>query len=239
MKLIKSYTEIETPLDGDYILKFLEEIGRVAYKSEDRITEHSAEKFVKMLIDKGHESILEHYSITVRFVCDRATSHELVRHRISSYTQESSRYCNYSKDKFGNEITYIEPVFYNDLTLDSRISFLNALESAEEMYFRMLKYGSTPEQARAVLPNALKTEVVATMNLRSWRHFFKLRASKFAHPDIRKLANELLEDFKANIPVIFDDIEKEWYLCTLFIWKNGNYNTLLVRIMCKIKEEKC
>jgi thymidylate synthase (FAD) len=209
MKLIKSYTEIETPLYGKTILKFLEEIGRVAYKSEDKITEHSAEKFIKMLIDKGHENILEHYSITVRFVCDRATSHELVRHRISSYTQESSRYCNYSKDKFGNEITYIEPVFYNDLTLDSRISFLNALESAEEMYFRMLKYGSTPEQARAVLPNALKTEVVATMNLRSWRHFFKLRASKFAHPDIRKLANELLEDFKANIPVIFDDIEKE------------------------------
>jgi thymidylate synthase (FAD) len=209
MKLIKSYTEIETPLYGKTILKFLEEIGRVAYKSEDRITKHSAEKFIKMLIDKGHESILEHYSITVRFVCDRGVSHELVRHRIASYTQESSRYCNYSKDKFGNEITYIEPVFYNDLTLDSRVSFLNALESSEEMYFRMLKYGSSPEQARAVLPNALKTEVVATMNLRSWRHFFKLRASKFAHPDIRKLANELLEDFKANIPVIFDDIEKE------------------------------
>jgi len=207
MKLIESKTIIETELNGREILKHLEKAGRTAYKSENLITYDSAEQFIKMLINKGHESILEHFSITVRFICDRGVSHELVRSRIASYTQESTRYCNYAKDKFGNELTFIIPTFMGDLSVEAFNIFNKGLRDIENVYFTMLDGGAKPEEARAILPNALKTEVVTTMNLRSWRHFFELRASKYAHPDIRKLANDLLKDFKANIPVIFDDIK--------------------------------
>ena len=208
MKIIKPYYEILTPLDGEQILKHLELCGRVCYKSEDWIGEGSAEKFLRAIIKLGHETILEHYSFTVRFVVDRGISHEIVRHRLASYCQESSRYCNYAKDKFGNEITVIEPLFLPEgyVAYDEwRRSCLRA----EEAYFWLLRSGYAPEQARDVLPTSLKTELVMTANIREWRHFLKLRTAPAAHPQIREVTVPLLHALQTRIPVLFDDIGVE------------------------------
>ena len=157
---------------------------------------------MKNLIERGHESVLEHVSITVKFICDRGVSHEIVRHRIASYSQESTRYCNYGDDG----IAVIEPC---GLSKESHAhnDWLNACRNAEDRYIMMLFWGCTPQEARAVLPNSLKTELVMTANLREWRHFLKLRCSGSAHPQMREVANMVLEQFKNAIPVIFDDIE--------------------------------
>jgi len=208
MKIIKPSARIVSSVDGDAILKRIEEYGRVCYKSEDRITEDSAKRFVENLIKRGHESVLEHVSVTVKFVCDRGVSHEIVRHRLASYSQESTRFCNYSKDDFGSEITVIEPCFLVPGTAGYDMWYRACLV-AEQMYFKMLDWGCTPEESRAVLPNSLKTELVMTANLREWRHFFKLRTSKAAHPQMRELTVPLLGEFKEKIPVVFDDIKAE------------------------------
>lgn len=208
MKIIKPSARIVSSVDGDEILKRIEEYGRVCYKSEARITEDSAKRFVENLIKRGHESVLEHISVTAKFVCDRGVSHEIVRHRLASYSQESTRYCNYSKDDFGSEITVIEPCFLVPGTEGYKL-WEGACLVAEQMYFKMLDWGCTPEEARAVLPNSLKTELVMTANLREWRHFFKLRTSKAAHPQMRELTVPLLGEFKEKIPVVFDDIKVE------------------------------
>ena len=201
MKIVKAKAEIMFPVDGREILKRIERIGRVCYKSEDKITEDSAETFVKSLIKRGHESVLEHCSFTARFVCDRGVSHEIVRHRLASYSQESTRYCNYSKGKFGKEITVVKP--NHDIAYDQ---WEEACCEAEYQYGRLLAEGCTPEQARAVLPNSLKTELIMTANLREWRHFFKLRNAPAAHPQMREVAGMLLAEAKEKIPVIFEDI---------------------------------
>lgn len=205
MKIIKPDVELITPIDGEIILKRIEQCGRVCYKSEDKITEDSAVKFVQNIIKRGHEAVLEHCSFTLKFICDRGVSHEIVRHRLAAYCQESTRYCNYSKDGFGNEITVIEPCFL----IKSNPAYdhwYNACQNAEEEYFNMLSTGCTPQEARAVLPNSLKTEVVMTADLREWRHFFKLRCSPAAHPQMREVAIIALNKVKEKIPVIFDDI---------------------------------
>lgn len=206
MKIIKPYTEILTPLDGEAILKFIELCGRNAYKSEDKITEASARKFVASIIRRGHESVLEHYSFTVRFVCDRGVSHELVRHRLASFTQESTRYCNYAGKGFEGGVQFIEPFF---LKPESEIcrDWRTACYEAETYYMALLDGGCTPQEARLVLPNSLKTDVIMTTNLREWRHFFKLRTAKDAHPQMRELTVPLLKKIKGLIPVVFDDIE--------------------------------
>ncbi len=204
MKIIDANVEIMTPLDGDYILKHLEKCGRVCYKSEGKITDDSAPAFIAGIIKRGHEAVLEHYSFTVKFVCDRGVSHEIVRHRLASYCQESTRYCNYGKDSFGNEITVVKPCYYDE---GVPAAWLSACSKAEEEYFRLLEdYGHTPQEARAVLPNSLKTEVVMTANIREWRHFLKLRTAKAAHPQMRYLAVKLLHALKSELPVLFDDI---------------------------------
>jgi thymidylate synthase (FAD) len=208
MKIITPYTVIETELDGEKILKFLEKMGRTCYKSEDLITEDSARRFIKMIVKNKHESVLEHFNITVRFICNRGTSHQIVRHRIASYSQESTRYCRYSKDKFGNEITFVKPDFYDDMLVGAREAYIKGLEEVEKAYFKMLESGCSPEMASEILPKATKTELVVTMNLRSWRNFFDQRADPHAHPNVRKIAGDLLDDFKANIPVVFDDIHR-------------------------------
>jgi len=195
----------ESEIDGMEILKKIERIGRTCYKSEDRITDDSAVKFVKMLVENGHEAMIEHVHVSVRIICDRGVSHEIVRHRMASYAQESTRYCNYGKDKFGNEITVIEPNFWNDKP-DCKKVWEEAMKQAEEAYMKLIELGATPQEARSVLPNSLKTEIVVTMNLREWRHFFKLRTDKAAHPQIREIAVPLLKAFKEKIPVVFDDI---------------------------------
>lgn len=211
MKLIKPYTEILTQIDGAQILKQIEQVARTCYKSEHLIDEsgESAKKLVKRLIDSKHEAMLEFADITVKFVTDRGVSHEIVRHRMASYAQESTRYCNYSSDKFGNELTFIDNNL-DDTDLDSSISYLETLTKIEETYFELLKDGVLPQQARAILPNALKTEINMKCNLREWRHFFKLRCHSTAHPDIRLLAIDLLKKFHEQIPVVFDNLYEEY-----------------------------
>lgn len=208
MRIIKPSVEFITPVKGDVILRRIEECGRVCYKSEDRITDGSAEKFCRSLIERGHEAVLEHCAFTVKFICDRGVSHEIVRHRIASYCQESTRYCNYSKDQFGGEITVIEPCFIKEGTEAYKI-WINACEYAEGSYFDLLDAGLTAQEARAVLPNSLKTEIVVTMNIREWRHFLRLRCAPAAHPQMQEVATMLLREAREKIPVLFDDIHPE------------------------------
>lgn len=206
MKIIKPSVEFYEPINGKNILEFIEKCGRICYKSEDKITEGSAEKIVASILEREHESVLEHCKFTVKFICDRGVSHELVRHRMASYSQESTRYCNYSKGKFGGEITVIEPCFLEKGTRGYQL-WASSCKESENTYFKMLDWGLTPQEARAVLPNSLKTEVVMTANIREWRHFLKLRTEKAAHPQMRELALVLLGMVKSTIPVLFDDIE--------------------------------
>ncbi|MCL3782694.1 FAD-dependent thymidylate synthase [Prolixibacteraceae bacterium JC049] len=205
MKIISPHFTIESQINGTEILKLIEQAGRTAYKSEDRITSGSSEKFLKMLINRGHYSVIEHYSITVRVLCDRGVTHEIVRHRLASYTQESTRYCNYSKGKFGNELTIIKPCFWKEDDEKYRI-WKETILVIEESYKKLIEKGATPQEARSVLPNSLKTEIVMTMNLREWRHFFELRTSEGAHPQMREIAIPILKEFQNQIPIIFDDI---------------------------------
>lgn len=256
MRLIKPKVEILDNLNGTDILKRIERVARTCYKSEDKISEDdsSARKLVTNLINSKHEAMLEFVDITVKFTCDRITSQSIVRHRLASYAQESTRYCNYSKDKFGNELTFIIPswldipegeyqwedsnplltagasieeVGYDDSSnlwikddsngrfnefkrhYDDRESvedFMESLQKSEEIYFKLLKQSWKPQQARMVLPMSIKTEINMKCNLREWRHFFNLRCSQAAHPDIRVLALDLLKQFHDRIPIIFDDL---------------------------------
>lgn len=206
MKIIKPSFKFLDDVDGKSILRKLEFIGRQCYKSEGVITEDSAPAFIANIIKRGHESVLEHEKITVLIVCDRGVSHELVRHRIASYTQESTRYCNYSKDKFGNELTFIRPLFWEENS-EYYNRWLASMQCAETTYLNMIQSGAQPQQARSVLPNSLKTSIVVTMNIRSWRNFFKLRTAKTAHPQMIEIASMMLKEFKNVMPVLFDDIE--------------------------------
>jgi len=183
-------------------LQIIELAGRTCYKSEARADDESAARFCRMLLRRGHESVMEHVSASVRFITNRSITHELVRHRLASFSQESTRYVDYQ-----DEMEFIQPVW---LDAHSEGPFLRTCESAEVAYriFRKIM-GWRPEQAREVLPNALKTEIVMTANLREWRHVFKLRTSKAAHPQMRALMLSCLEGFKREIPVLFDDIG-EW-----------------------------
>lgn len=205
MRVIRPGYEILDEIDGDEILRKIEKIGRVCYKSEDKITGQSSERFVENIIKSGHESVIEHEKISVRIICDRGVSHEIVRHRIASYSQESTRYCNYYKDKFGKELTVIKPIFWNESSEEYKLWY-KTMQNIEDSYNKMIEMGAKPQEARSILPNSLKTEIVVSMNLREWRHFFKLRTSIKAHPQMREVACGLLDEFKKRIPVIFDDI---------------------------------
>ena len=244
MKVINASYEIlkpnmESRIARNGIYQDIETAGRTCYKSEANITPESAAKFVKRVVENGHEAMLEHASMTVRFIVDRGVSHELVRHRVASFAQESTRYCNYSQDKFGNEITVIAPVFYNevpkvlkfeigqavakgtvDFNLLADISgndlafryyvWLSSCLNSEKAYFDILKKGATPQEARAVLPNSLKTEVIMTANMREWRHFFKLRAAGETgkpHPQMLEVAVPLLKECQESFPELFGDIK--------------------------------
>jgi thymidylate synthase (FAD) len=231
MKIVKAGYEILTPLNGAEILKHIERIGRVCYKSEDKITEESAPKFVAMLIKRGHQAMIEHYSFSVRFIVDRGVSHEIVRHRMASFAQESTRYCNYNNKDGG--CTFIQPFwikadlssvaidmacdymhnefefFFNSGTTLSAPAkqWLRNMAFADESYKELVNTdGWQSQQARSVLPNSLKTEVIMTANLREWRHFFKLRTADTAHPQMREVTVPLLKELKQLVPIVFDDI---------------------------------
>lgn len=318
MKIIKASVEFMEPVNGEEVLRHLERCGRICYKSEGKIEDGSAEKFIRSVIKRGHESVLEHASFcfeidsgvyywmneiihvlstehgfnsfvrftkedrtlmsgnvrawrdlfrnmtgwtgipvcfegfikenpvlfpeyqdevfipirigsirpvraddleteneilthcdkTVLFVVDRGVSHEIVRHRIASFSQESTRYCNYSKDGFGGEIAVIQPLYLEPDT-DAWVAWEAGCKMAEAGYFALLNIGLSPQEARAVLPNSLKTEVVMTANIREWRHFLRLRCSEAAHPQMREVANMLLDMFYGEMPVLFEDVYAE------------------------------
>lgn len=205
MRVIEPYYEILDEINGEQMIKSIENKGRVCYKSEDRITEDSAKVFIGNILKSGHESVIEHEKISVRIVCDRGVSHEIVRHRIASYSQESTRYCNYNKDKFGNELTFIKPLFWEEGSEQYKV-WEESMQMIENSYMKLIQSGAKPQEARSILPNSLKTEIIVTMNLREWRHFFMLRTSERAHPQMREIACPMLEEFKSLVPVVFDDL---------------------------------
>lgn len=214
MKIIKPHIELIDAPEYGTLLKKIERIGRVCYKSEDKIKADSAEKFIREIIWRGHESVIEHGSISVKVTCDRGVTHEIVRHRIASYAQESTRYCNYSADKFEGHITVIDPTtgFGWDLNKAGDRGkyniWMSAMLEADWHYQQMINNGAKPEEARSVLPNSLKTEIVMTMNLREWRHFIRLRGSRAAHPQIAEITAMIREEFIKRYPVFFEDLEE-------------------------------
>lgn len=210
MKIIKPIVTIE-PVDGTLLVKKIERYARVCYKSCNKITDDSYKSFVAGVIKRGHLSVIEHEKVTAIVVCDRGVTHEIVRHRIGSYSQESTRYINYKEG-----ITVIAPSFWpeEDTSDDTQMLYIlwyNAMQHAEEMYQKLMAHGAKPEEARSVLPNSLASEIVITYNMREWRHFFELRGAPGAHPQIREIAVELLQQMKDVVPIIFDDyvIDKE------------------------------
>jgi thymidylate synthase (FAD) len=194
-------------------LRRIEEAGRTCYKSEDKITDDSADQFIRRLIKSGHESVLEHENLSVRFIVDRGVSHELVRHRLCAFSQESTRYVDY--DKHG--LTFIKPPWvyvqsgiYDEHIMSFNNEWLMAMAESAKSYHRLIAfYNWSPQQARAVLPNSLKTELVMTANLREWRHVLRLRASKAAHPQMQEVMRPLLIYMNNHLPAVFEDIVEE------------------------------
>lgn len=215
MKVIKPsfevFEDLTNPIFVYAIMRKLETIGRTCYQSESDITSESAGKFVRRLIERGHEAMLEHASLSVKFIVDRGVSHELVRHRIASFAQESTRYCNYSKDKFGRELTFVEPCFWTDEEHGIEMkAWKEMCSSAEDLYIAFMDCGVKPEEGRTILPNSLKTEIWMTANLREWRHVLKLRAAGTTgkpHPQMAEVMIPLLKYLKEYLPDVFFDIE--------------------------------
>lgn len=220
MILVRPSIEILDCIDGDKVLMSIERAGRTCYKSDGRtpVCPEGARRFVAMLLRRGHESVIEHEKVSVKIVCDRGVSHEIVRHRIASYSQESTRYCDYAG---GRHVTFVippwvmidpgeygivEPGMFLPVANSMDQCWFLAMANAEAFYRGLRSLGWRPEQARAVLPNSLKTEIVMTANLREWRHFFRVRTAPAAHPQMREVARELLDSFRLLIPVVFDDI---------------------------------
>lgn len=201
MKLIKPSANIIN-VSGD--LQTIELSARTCYKSEDKITEGSAERLVKTLVDRGHGAMLEFVDVTVKFITDRGIANEIVRHRIASFAQESTRYVNY-KNK---EMEFIMPLCIEDSDNEILINnFVFICEDAELNYNGYIHAGLKPQDARAILPLCLKTELIMKTNLRSWKNFFNLRTDKAAHPEMRRITIPLLMKFKEKFPIIFDDLE--------------------------------
>lgn len=200
--------KILTPIDGLKELQTIERAARTCYKSESAITEdgESAKKLIRNLITKGHEAMLEHSFLSVKFTVDRGVTHELVRHRLCSFAQESTRYCNYFAEKFGRSVKFVIPSFFaqGDRQEELKI-WTKSCEEAEKAYFALLDKGATPQEARTVLPNSTAAEIVMSGNYREWRHILKLRAAQDAHPQMREVMRPLGEELKAKLPVIFDD----------------------------------
>lgn len=197
--------------DGMEELYAIAQAARTCYRSDmnggtpEEIAERTR-KFVVGIIRRGHESVLEHGSISVRIVCDRGVSHEIVRHRHCAFSQESTRYCNYSDGRFGGELTFIRPNFFHSgYDLGVKL-WIQAMQTAENAYKGMLEAGYTPQEARSVLPNSLRTEIVVTANYREWRHLLRLRTAPDAHPQMREIMIPILREFQKRIPVLFDDI---------------------------------
>jgi len=209
MRVIDPSFEILNAPDAKAMLRHIELAARTCYKSEDKINEGSASDLIKRLIKMGHHSVLEHSSLSVRFICDRGVSHELVRHRLCSFSQESTRYCNYAGEKFGKEITFVRPVFWKKGSLMYK-TWEGAMKEAEKAYLYLLNNGASPQEARSVLPNSLKTDIVVTANIRQWRLVFNQRCASAAHPQMRQSMLPVLDAFSKLFPVFFEDIYSDF-----------------------------
>ena len=233
MKIIEAHCVVEVCPDGNQALAMIERAGRTCYKSEGRIDTGlltcrgcggeghdscgtcqgagvevigppSSHRFVRMLLERGHESVLEHASASIRFMVDRGVSHELVRHRLASFSQQSTRFCRYSDgDGEGNELTFVAPSFWPSSVAAYPV-WKAQMEVAERSYLGLLSMGAKPEEARSVLPNSLKTEVVVTANFREWMHIFNLRCSPRAHPDMRFVMEKARDMMQRLVPIIFE-----------------------------------
>jgi thymidylate synthase (FAD) len=209
MKIIEQSYEILTDLSNPIqLLKNIEIAGRTCYKSEDKITDDSCRQFCQMLIHNGHTAMFEHSSISVRFITNRAIANEIVRHRHCAFAQVSTRYCNFSKGKFGNEIQVIKPCELEENS-EQFERWYNSCQHAEDSYMYLVNNGVRAENARDVLPLCLATELVVTASIREWRSIFILRTTNFAHPQVRELMRSLLKEFQEKVPILFDDIVYE------------------------------
>lgn len=198
-----SYDILQFP---EHALTLIELAGRTCYKSEAKMTGDSSEKFAGMILGRGHESVIEHVVASVKFTFDRGVSHEMVRHRLCAFSQESTRFCDYMRDQFGSGITYIKPFFWTSGSWQHS-SWLKVMRVCEEEYLILRAGGEPPERARSVLPQSLKTEIVVTANFREWRHIFRLRTAKAAHPQMREVMVPCLDEFARRCPSIFGSIE--------------------------------
>lgn len=207
MKIVEPSVELIDDFDAVAIMRKLERAGRVCYKSEGNIKSDSAEKFIRGIIKRGHESVIEHATVSFKIICDRGVTHELVRHRVASYSQESTRFCDYSAGKFGNELTFIKPCFWAEDDENFRL-WTETMALVEKNYLAMRAAGARPEEARSILPNSLKTEIFVTMNLRELRHFLRLRTAPAAHPQMRQVALKILNLLVEKLPAVFDDLKQ-------------------------------
>jgi thymidylate synthase (FAD) len=196
MKIINPIVVFES-VDGVKLCKNIEDYGRTCYKSQGKIGEDTYKTFIRGAINRGHFSILEHEKMTCKVVCDRGVTHEIVRHRIGSYSQESTRYVNYKEG-----LKVIKPFMLSEV---QEPIWRSAIEAAEKHYTDLILCGARPEEARSVLPNALASEIVITYNMREWRHFLYMRGAKGAHPQIREIAVMMLDELKDYVPIIFED----------------------------------
>ena len=226
MKKINAGFEIITKETEKEMLQEMERVARTCYKSEDKITDDSCYKFITGIIKRGHEAMIEFANITVKFTCDRGVTHEIVRHRLASYAQESTRYCNYSKDKYNNQVSFIDIKGGIDLDLAMNSALNNgtlnkdkindiikeweeACKDSERHYLKMVELGASPNIARSVLNNSTKTEINVRMDIREWRHFFKLRCENVAHPQMREITLPLLKEMNERYPIFFKDLAEE------------------------------
>lgn len=205
MEIIKPWIEIE-PFNGVDIMKKIERACRTCYRSEGIITDDSYRRLLKNCLTRGHESILEHEKITIRMCCDIGVYKDLTRHRAgTAFSIESTRYCNYSKDKFTNNIKFIEPCNI-DKNTEKYDCWYNAMQSIENYYMKMAELKCTPDQMRMLLPHSTAAEVTMTCNIREWKHILELRCSKFVHPSVRQMMIPVLLKFKEEMPEIFENV---------------------------------
>ncbi len=205
MKIIEPIVEVEN-VDYNRIMKNLERACRTCYRSEDKITEESYKTLLRNCINRGHESILEHEKVTIRIICDIGVYKDLTRHRHASFSIESTRYCNYGKDKFDNQIKFIRPVNIEENT-ELYNEWKKSMEEIESHYIKMVNLEATPDQMRMILPHSTAAEVTMTANIREWKHILSLRCTKHAHPAVEQVMIPLLIHFKDNMPEIFENIE--------------------------------
>lgn len=215
MLIVKPKIEVEK-FDGIQIMKNIERACRTCYRSEGNITEDSYKNLLRNCINRGHESVLEHEKITVRMLCSINTYKDLTRHRAgASFSIESTRYCNYFKDKFDNNIKFIDPVYITDE--NNYACWRECMKSIETFYMLVANNKGTPDQCRTMLPHSVAAEVTMTCNIREWKHVLDLRTKKTVHPEIRQLLIPLLLEFKRTMPEMFEGIEydnefpEEWY----------------------------